>query len=216
MPSVITLAARLLPPLIALAFLPNLSAISVWINEIHYDNDGADFDEFVEVAGTAGTDLTGYTLYFYNGATGALYSPSVGLTGILPNESNRFGTLAFNRPGIQNGSPDGIALAGPGDAFIQFLSYEGSFLGVGGIANGKTSEDIGVSQDGSPIGQTLQLVGHGSVYSDFAWTGPATGSRATINAKQSFESVPDSASILSLGAISLLGLISFRRLQRHR
>ena len=31
----------------------------VFINELHYDNDGTDTGEFVEVAGPAGTDLSG-------------------------------------------------------------------------------------------------------------------------------------------------------------
>ena len=32
---------------------------AVWVNEIHYDNAGADQNEFIEVAGPAGTDLAG-------------------------------------------------------------------------------------------------------------------------------------------------------------
>eukprot|EP01083_Nonionella_stella_P034213 93680_1 len=32
--------------------------IPVWINELHYDNAGTDIDEFVEIAGIAGTDLS--------------------------------------------------------------------------------------------------------------------------------------------------------------
>ena len=32
-----------------------------------YDNDGADVNEGVEVAGPAGTDLTGWKVIFYNG-----------------------------------------------------------------------------------------------------------------------------------------------------
>ena len=33
----------------------------VFINEFHYDNDGADAGEFVEVAGPAGTSLNGWS-----------------------------------------------------------------------------------------------------------------------------------------------------------
>ncbi len=39
----------------------------IWINEIHYDNDGTDVNEGVEIAGTAGSVLTNYALVFYNG-----------------------------------------------------------------------------------------------------------------------------------------------------
>ncbi len=34
---------------------------TVFINEIHYDNTGADTGEAIEVAGPAGTDLTGWS-----------------------------------------------------------------------------------------------------------------------------------------------------------
>ena len=37
---------------------------TVFINEIHYDNTGTDTGEFIEIAGPAGTDLTGITLCF--------------------------------------------------------------------------------------------------------------------------------------------------------
>ena len=42
---------------------------SVFINEIHYDNVGTDSGEKVEIAGPAGTDLSGWKLVRYNGST---------------------------------------------------------------------------------------------------------------------------------------------------
>ncbi|MEZ5000823.1 MAG: hypothetical protein R2727_09375 [Bacteroidales bacterium] len=45
----------------------SFQAQSVFINEIHYDNDGTDVDEGIEIAGPAGTDLTGWKLVLYNG-----------------------------------------------------------------------------------------------------------------------------------------------------
>ena len=44
-----------------------------FINEIHYDNAGGDTGEFVEIAGAAGTDLTGWKIVLYNGANGATF-----------------------------------------------------------------------------------------------------------------------------------------------
>ena len=46
----------------------------IWINELHYDNVGVDANEFFEIAGPAGFDLTGYIVYLYNGANGLLYN----------------------------------------------------------------------------------------------------------------------------------------------
>ena len=46
---------------------------TVWINEIHYDNTGTDAGEAIEIAGPAGTDLTGWSIVLYNGASGLQY-----------------------------------------------------------------------------------------------------------------------------------------------
>src|SRR5262249_6399341 len=42
-------------------------AATPWINEFHYDNVGTDVGEFIEIAGAAGTNLSGYSLVLYNG-----------------------------------------------------------------------------------------------------------------------------------------------------
>jgi hypothetical protein len=124
--------------------------------QIHYDNTGGDVGEAVEVVFP--TALTGnLTLPLYNGADGTVYST---LTIILP-AGRAIGTTGFsvasvNGPaaGIQNGAPDGIALICNG-AFVQFLSYEGSFVAVGGPAVGRTSTDVGVSELGKRVVKEL-------------------------------------------------------------
>lgn len=170
---------------------PDLNNDVVFINEIHYDNTGADADEGVEIAGPAGTDLSDYSLIFYNGADGLAYL-TVPLSGLLPNESNGFGTIWFPIAGIQNGLLDGIALYNNVTlTIVQFLSYGGTFTAGDGVAQTITSEDIGVSETGStPLGSSLQLTGGpGNCASDFSWTGPVAESGAsgsTINTGQSF------------------------------
>ncbi|MDY7078053.1 MAG: hypothetical protein SXV54_14145 [Chloroflexota bacterium] len=147
----------------------------VFVNEIHYDNDGADQDEAIEVAGPAGTDVTGWSLVLYNGNGGATYG-TIDLNGVIPDQQDGYGTLSFPHAGIQNGAPDGIALVDSSAAVVQFLSYEGSFTATDGPAAGMTSTDIGVAEGSStPVGHSLQLEGTGSIYEDFAWaaTGPA-------------------------------------------
>ncbi|MBU0781385.1 MAG: cadherin-like domain-containing protein, partial [Alphaproteobacteria bacterium] len=74
---------------------------TVFISEIHYDNAGADTGEFIEVAGTAGTDLTGWSLVLYNGNGGASYD-TISLDGALSGTSGQ-GYLSVNATGIQNG-----------------------------------------------------------------------------------------------------------------
>ena len=143
----------------------------VFISEIHYDNDGTDAGEAIEVFGPAGTNLASWSIVLYNGATGAVYDTDA-LGGLIPDEGDGYGTVFLSYPsnGIQNGGPDGVALVN-GTTVMQFLSYEGTFTGVGGPANGVLSTDIGVSEPGSgPLGGSLALSGTGSLYGDLAWT----------------------------------------------
>lgn len=157
-----------------------------FINEILYDPAGTDTNEAVEIAGTAGLNLSGWTLVLYNGNGGAPYS-TIALSGTIPNQDDGNGALSFATPGIQNGSPDGLALVDAGGAVIQFLSYEGSFIANGGAANGLTSTDIGVAQTGSePATQSLQLKGAGTDYEDFTWTSASTSSFGAVNTGQDF------------------------------
>ena len=75
---------------------------TVFINEIHYDNTGADVGEAIEIAGPAGTDLSGWSVVLYNGNGGASYG-TVALSGTIADQQGGFGTLSFPRAGIQNG-----------------------------------------------------------------------------------------------------------------
>ena len=158
----------------------------LFINEFHYDNAGGDVGEFIEVAGTAGLDLAGYSLVLYNGNGGGVYD-TIALSGTIDDEADGFGALAFAYAGLQNGAPDGFALVDPDGAVLQFLSYEGSITAVGGPADGMTSTDVGVVEDSTtPIGASLQLTGEGSDYADFTWTGPVGASEGSLNEGQSF------------------------------
>ena len=166
--------------------------VTPFINEIHYDNDGGDINELVEIAGSANTDLSGYTLVFYNGNGGSDYATE-SLSGVIPNlNDSGFGVLAFEKSGIQNGSPDGIALVGPDGTVIQFLSYEGELTATSGAANGLTSIDIGVSETTSTeVGLSLQLGGEGRQYSDFTWNAPASATAGAVNLTQVFGTSSD-------------------------
>ncbi len=163
-----------------------LQGQSIFVNEIHYDNSGADSNEGIEIAGPAGTDLTGWSIILYNGNGGATYN-TVNLGGVIPNLQGNTGTLFFPISGLQNGAPDGFALVDNNNTVIQFLSYEGSFTAVGGLADGLISDDIGVAETGSTtVGFSLQLTGSGSVYTDFTWSGPIANTNDAVNTGQTF------------------------------
>lgn len=167
---------------------------NVWINEFNYDPAGTDTNEFIEIAGLSGTDLTGWTLLLYNGNGGAVYS-TLSLSGTLTNSSNGFGFIKVLTPGIQNGAPDGFALVDNLGRVVQFLSYEGIMTAVGGAANGMTSTNVGVEQANAALGFTLQLTGTGSGYAGFTWTADVANTEGAVNAGQTFLSGTDQGQI---------------------
>jgi len=190
----------------------NVRAMPVFINELHYDNVGADVGEAVELAGLAGTDLQGWRLWFYNGSNGQSYA-SLNLSGVFANGQNGYGVLAFSFAGIQNGSPDGIALVDAANRLQQFISYEGAFTALIGAAN-VLSEDIGiVESSATTAGSSLQL--SGNAIAGFQWRA-GVSSFGAINALQQFAvqevvqgSVASAPTVLLL-ALGLIGVVSGR------
>jgi hypothetical protein len=175
----------------------------VWINEFHYDNASTDADEGVEIAGAAGTDLSGYQIVLYNGANGAVYDTDT-LSGAIPDQQSGFGTLWFGYPvnGLQNGAPDGIALVQLPSTVIRFICYEGTFTAVGGPADGMTCDALGVAEEPpSAVGESLQLQGTGTTYTAFTWAGPIAHTRGAINTGQSFTPPPPTP-VLSINDVS--------------
>ncbi len=159
--------------------LPN-----AWINEIHYDNDGTDENEGVEVVieNPGSYTLADFTVTLYNGSGGSSYDTKTINNFTSGNTEGNFTLYYYAYPenGIQNG-PDGIALDYKGN-LIQFLSYEGNFAATDGPANGQTSTDIGVEETGSTLStQSMQLTGNGTQYSDFTWQADLTQTWGTQN-----------------------------------
>jgi predicted extracellular nuclease len=175
--------------------------VTPWINEFHYDNTGTDAGEFIEIAGKAGTDLTGYSLVLYNGnpAQRSAYN-TLALTGVIGDQSGGYGTISFGYPanGIQNGGtgangePDAIALVDASGTVVEFLSYEGSFIASGGPADGLTSTNVGdgVFEPGSTVGTSIGRIGSGTKASDFTFAVIADDTPGGVNVGQSFSAAP--------------------------
>lgn len=148
----------------------------IHISEFHYDNVGTDAGEAIEISGPAGASLEGWSIVLYNGNGGASYNTRT-LSGTIPATCGARGVVVVNYPqdGIQNGSPDGIALVDHG-TLVEFLSYEGGMTGVGGPAGGVAATDVGVSEVSStPIGSSLQLDDSGD------WAGPSPNTFGICN-----------------------------------
>ncbi|SDM20690.1 Por secretion system C-terminal sorting domain-containing protein [Catalinimonas alkaloidigena] len=181
----------------AFLVLAGLSSVSlaqtpVFINEIHYDNVGTDTGEAIEIAGPAGTDLTGWSLVLYNGSNNQPYTTSA-LSGTLADAGSGYGFAVVTYPsnGIQNGDPDGVALVNSAGAVIQFLSYDGTMTAATGPAQGLTSIDIGVGEsNATTTGFSLQLTGSGSSYEDFTWADAQANTFGAVNAGQTFGGGP--------------------------
>ena len=91
------------------------------INEVDYDQVGADGNGFVEIHNTGGAaaDLSNVDLVAVNGGDGSEYD-RVALTGSLAAGS--YLAVAIE---LQNGAPDGLALL-DGTTLVDALSYEGA------------------------------------------------------------------------------------------
>ncbi|PHQ29162.1 lamin tail domain-containing protein [Leeuwenhoekiella nanhaiensis] len=142
--------------------------VKIWINEIHYDNVGGDVNERIEIAGSAGIDLTGYRIYHYNGTGGTILSFK-SISGIILEIAGGLGVKNIPFAGLQNDA-EAIALVDPAGSVIQFLSYEGLVTATEGPAAGMTSTLLPISEDPAvAIGMSLQLTGLGNTYNDFNW-----------------------------------------------
>ena len=103
------------------------------INEIDYDQVGADSGGFVEIANTtsASIALDGLALVLVNGGDGQEYA-RVALTGSLAG-----GVYLALDIEAQNGAPDGVALIDTASkALLDALSYEGAITAA--VIDGQT------------------------------------------------------------------------------
>ena len=147
---------------------PSFMEQYVRLNEIHYDNDGPDLNEFLEILVAPGFQgsIPEIEIYLYNGNGGGVYGQhslaSFSLNQTLPSGHRLFSKLI---PRIQNG-PDGIAIVASGTV-LEFLSYEGTVTASDGPAIRMTSRDIGVSQS-NPVPATN--TGSLGLNGDLSWT----------------------------------------------
>ena len=158
----------------------------VFINEIHYDNDGGDAQEGIEIAAWSGTDLSCYKLYFFNGNNGEYYA-TLSLDSVVVESHCGMSFVFFYKSSIQNGSSssgDAVALYNVcQDTLEQFLSYEGEVIATNGPFSGVTATDIGVFQNADPIGTSLQL--QGSLEDTFYWASDIS-TYGYVNTQQNF------------------------------
>jgi len=113
----------------------------VWVNEIETDDPSVDDQEFIELAGYAGTNLLGWKIELYNGnaPTNPPYAAhtigaftlsnkyaadgrAIGFFVLVPTNSTIVGDETASFSSIQNG-PDAVCLRDPGGAVVHFFEY---------------------------------------------------------------------------------------------
>ncbi len=138
------------------------------INEVDYDQPGADDAEFIELynAGPGSVNLNGYRVELINGTGGGAISynfftlPGVILAAddyyvICANAATVANCDLDETPDtnlIQNGAPDAIGLRDPGNVLIDALSYEGDTGAPYTEGSGVGLEDIGVAGGNEDMG----------------------------------------------------------------
>lgn len=119
-----------------------------WINEIHYDNEGTDINEFVEVIVESPEQwyLGDLALYMYNGYDKKPYCLDTIDEFDLGDRIGQFQFYTWYHRGIQN-DMEGMILVFK-DSLCDIIAYEGSFIGESDPALGKEFPDIGVYETG--------------------------------------------------------------------
>jgi len=164
------------------------------INEFHYQNLGADFTEFVEIAHKSSYSLAGHKIFFYDGQTGMVYKQTEDLSTLSLSISNEAKGTGYNFTSFAVYEPTsslidsvgGIALAGPDNSIIDFISYGAQITANDGPAAGSTSFLVPVFEGSTSAPQSsLQLNGIGYQQTNFTWVGPELASPGLINKGQS-------------------------------
>ena len=152
------------------------------INEIDYDQVGADAGGFVEIANTTGAAivLDGMALVLVNGGDGTEYD-RVALTGSLAAGAHLAITLE-----AQNGAPDGVALIDSSMALVDALSYEGEITAA--VIDGQTHDLVEGSAftgaDSNTVDGSLSRIPDGqdsdNAATDWAFTTTKTPGAANV------------------------------------
>jgi predicted extracellular nuclease len=152
-----------------------------FISEIHYDNTGTDSGELVEVELPPGTTSTGWSIVLYNGSGGITYDTDALPAVTAPADASAVALVSYPSNGLQNGSPDGVALVRPDLTVAEFLSYEGTITATNGPAIGTTSTDIGVSELGTEVVGNTLMRRYNPATDAVEWQGSAPGTPGTLN-----------------------------------
>jgi len=183
----------------------------VWINEIDYlaFDYGVAFTntgEFVELAGLAGTDMSGWKIELWDGQTSLYYvfgSYSISNGTVLANETNGIGFFLLADPELPSPVPDIVMtnyLSDPLEfhrpGMIRLLNELGGIehaVAFDGYVDGAyiiPVNDLDNSNLSDAPTQTVALVGTGINQSQFDWSAVTPRTPGAVNPGQSFGDQP--------------------------
>lgn len=159
--------------------------MAVFVNEVDYVGSS---NEYVEVAGPAGTDLSGYKIELYDSSGSVIATQN--LSGTISDAGLGSGVRGFTfNQESGNDSTGGVAIVdGSGDV-VQFVGFNGTVTGaVGTSAEGMNSTNFGVPDVNLPgfSDFSAQLGGTGEEFEDFSPTW-GSSSQNQVNSTQTLE-----------------------------
>ena len=163
---------------------PPPGAAELVLNEIDYDQVGADTGGFIEIynAGDGPADLAGVALVLVDGGTANEYLRRT-LSGTLAA-----GAYLVVEADAQNGAPDGVALIDAGGSLLDALSYEGGITAATiGTATYSLVEGTvlpAATADSNTVAGSLSRIPNGSdtddAATDWAFTTTVTQGAANV------------------------------------
>jgi hypothetical protein len=199
----------LLLAVLAALLIASTAHAYVFINEIDYDQPGGtDTEEFIELAGTAGTNVSGWMLELVNGNDNTVYNPINLPNFTFQNDTgNGWGFLVLGRPtvanndydlgvdgSVQNGAPDGARLINNLATVVHYVGYEGSMPG--------STDDVPTAflDDNVTPNSSIYKTGTGELINHFTWAyGTATPGAANVG--QTFTPEPSGLALLAVAVL---------------
>ena len=174
----------------SVTFIGNASATplpspAVWINEVAANDPSFDDQEFIEICGVAGTDISGWKIQLYNGYDGINYAEhvigsTIGDSFVFADEQDGFGfyVLQSNNSSVSNADEtanfdyiqhsinDAVRLTKGDGTEIHFFAYQcnSARTYTPGLPN-----DLTILYDTPAQNNSLSKVGNGIDQPDFLW-----------------------------------------------
>jgi hypothetical protein len=192
--------------MLMLGLLPQWAGASPLLSEVFYDASGSDDGQsFVELWGTPGLDLDGFTIEGVNGSNGGV-TVTLALTGGI-NGSGLFLVADLRSDGttdvsgadlllnfdLQNG-PDSVVLRDPGGAIVDALGYGAFDMGEIFAGEGTAAPDAPAD---SSLARVFANVDTDDNAFDFAVAAPTPG------AAEFAVPEPNTAALLGVGLTAL-------------